>query len=177
MIKDDAKSLISKEKVVLVGGYLPGIYPPGEDDVVSRLLSTAFLKASADDDPEIAKKYDIHIIDVPTTSNPAEIAKQICEFEPVIVAYSVYMWNYDITVQTLEIIKETAPQIRVIMGGPLVSYTSKEFLRDHPLVDVIVCGSGESRFKKLLKRLQASKQMPPKWIQKASKKTPSFSSI
>ena len=32
-----------KTKVILVGIYLPGIYPAAEDDVVSRLLATSFL--------------------------------------------------------------------------------------------------------------------------------------
>ena len=31
------KDYKSKKKVVLVGLYLPGIYPPGKDDVVAGL--------------------------------------------------------------------------------------------------------------------------------------------
>ena len=48
MVEDRGNDISSKERVVLVGGYLPGIYPLGKDDVVSRLLSTAFLLLTED---------------------------------------------------------------------------------------------------------------------------------
>ncbi len=34
--------MMEKTKVLLVVIYMPGIYPSGDDDVVSRLLATAF---------------------------------------------------------------------------------------------------------------------------------------
>jgi radical SAM superfamily enzyme YgiQ (UPF0313 family) len=140
-----------KKKVVLVGGYLPGIYPPGQDDVVSTLLSVGFLKSAADADPEIAAQYDIEIVDAPTTIPPSEIAVRICAMQPDVLAYSCYMWNYDQVVGTLEVVKREFPDVKVIWGGPLVTYTPEDMLRANPGVDVIVCGSGESRFKQLLK--------------------------
>ena len=63
MTADDRQS-VPKPKVVLVGIYLPGIYPAAEDDVVSRLLATSFLKAAAEADPEIYPYFDIEIIDI-----------------------------------------------------------------------------------------------------------------
>lgn len=141
-----------KRKVVIVGIYLPGIYPSGDDEVVSRLLSTSFLKAAAICDPEISAQYDIEILDIPTTANPARIAEQICEHNPSIVAYSVYMWNYDQMAESLKIIKKSHPEVRVILGGPLVTYTPEEVFQKNPGTDIIVCGeAGEMRFKQLLK--------------------------
>jgi radical SAM superfamily enzyme YgiQ (UPF0313 family) len=141
----------AKKKVVLVGLYLPGIYPPGRDDVVAGLLSVALLKGMAEADPDIASKYDIQILDVATTTGISQIAARISELEPDIVAYSVYIWNYDQVVESLNLIKKNQPNLKVIFGGPLVSYTPKEMLIDNPNADVIVCGSGESRFTQLLK--------------------------
>ena len=45
---------IIKRKVVIVGFYLPGIYPAGDDSVVSDLLAPALLKSVSDADPEIS---------------------------------------------------------------------------------------------------------------------------
>tara|TARA_Y100001960_G_scaffold311353_1_gene371834 strand:+ start:3962 stop:5677 length:1716 start_codon:yes stop_codon:yes gene_type:complete len=142
---------LEKKKVVLVGLYLPGIYPPGKDEVVSGLLSNAFLKATAEADPEIKSRYSFDIIDIPTTIEACEIAEKICNLKPDILAYSVYMWNYTQMAESLVLVKDTFPEIKVLLGGPLVTYTPEDMLQKNPLVDVIVCGSGESRFKQLLK--------------------------
>ena len=141
----------SKMKVVLVGGYLPGIYPPGKEDVVAYLLSVGFIKSTADADPEISSRYHIDIVDAPTTNTSAEIAQRICQLRPHILAYSVYMWNFDQVVESLKLVKQSFPEVKVILGGPLVSYTSEEMLKTIPGADIIVCGSGEGRFKQLLK--------------------------
>jgi radical SAM superfamily enzyme YgiQ (UPF0313 family) len=142
---------LEKKKVVLVGLYLPGIYPPGKDEVVSGLLSNAFLKATAEADSEITSRYNFEIIDIPTTIESSEIANKICNLKPDILAYSVYMWNYTQMAESLVLVKDTFPKIKVLLGGPLVTYTPEDMLQKNPLVDVIVCGSGESRFKQLLK--------------------------
>ena len=156
-------SAVAKKNVVLVGLYLAGIYPPGKDDVVSSLLSNAFLRATAEADPEITAKYDFNILDIPTTADSREIAEKICECKPAILAYSVYMWNYTQMVESLSQVKEALPGIKVLLGGPLVTYTPEDMLQKNPLVDVIVCGSGESRFKQLLQcdfSLEALENIP-----------------
>jgi len=140
-----------KKKVILVGLYLPGIYPPGKDDVVAGLLSVSLLKGVAEADPDIASRYDLEIFDIPTTTDPSQIATRICELNPDVVAYSVYMWNYAQVVDSLDLVRETQPNVKVIFGGPLVSYTPKEMLMETPNADIIVCGSGEGRFRQLLR--------------------------
>ena len=52
----------NKKVVVIVGFYLPGIYPSGDYTVVSDLLAPAFLKTAADADPEINAQYEIKIL-------------------------------------------------------------------------------------------------------------------
>ena len=80
-----------------------------------------------------------------------EISAQIREQNPSIIAYSVYMWNYDQMIGSARLVKESLPDVKIILGGPQVSYNSVDVLKDNPQADVIVCGRGESRFKKLLK--------------------------
>jgi radical SAM superfamily enzyme YgiQ (UPF0313 family) len=141
----------SKQKIVIIGLYLPGIYPSGDDSVVSDLLAPAFLKSTADADPEISAQYKIKILNLPTSTDPSEIARQICDLNPSVVAYSVYMWNYSLMEKSSALIKKTRPEIRIILGGPQVTYNSVDVLKSNPQIDLIVCGSGESRFKLLLK--------------------------
>jgi len=142
----------AKKNVLIVGIYMPGIYPSGDDEVVSRLLSTAFLKAAADADPDIAPHYDIQILDIPTTRPPEKIAQDILQKNPDVLAYSAYMWNYDQMSESLMIVKEERPDIWTLLGGPLVTYTSEQIMSHLP-ADVVVCGTnaGELRFRQLLK--------------------------
>jgi|SRR3990167_6479979 len=140
-----------KKNIVIVGLYLPGIYPPGDDSVVSDLLAPAFLKATADANPEIVAQYEIKILNFPTTTEPEKVAQQICDLNPVIVAYSVYLWNYFQMVESSLIVKRSKPETRIVLGGPQVTYNSVDILKENPQVDVIICGSGESRFRSLIK--------------------------
>ena len=141
-----------KKKVLIVGIYMPGIYPSGDDEVVSRLLATAFLKAAADADPDILPYYDIEILDMPTTADPADIAAGILAKNPDVLAYSAYMWNYDQVDASLKIVKDQRPEIWALLGGPLVTYSSQEIMGILP-ADIVVCGTnaGELRFRELLK--------------------------
>ena len=141
-----------KRKVLLVGVYLPGIYPAARDDVVSRLLATSFLKAAADADAEVSAHHDIEILDIETTRSCEEITQAILARAPDILAYSVYMWNYDQVASSLIRVKEARPQVRTILGGPLVTYTPDEVMEDNPDADIVVRGNGgEIRFRELLK--------------------------
>jgi radical SAM superfamily enzyme YgiQ (UPF0313 family) len=141
----------SKKKVVIVGFYLPGVYPSGDESVISDLLAPAFLKTSAETDEEIRAQFSIKILNLPTTLNTREVARRICDENPYIVAYSVYMWNYDQMVESSRIVKELLPETTIVLGGPQVTYNSEDMLDINPQVDIIVCGSGESRFRSLLK--------------------------
>ena len=142
---------INKKVVVIVGFYLPGIYPSGDYTVISDLLAPAFLKTAADADPEIYAQYEIKILNLPTTEDLDSVAHQINDLNPYIVGYSVYMWNYDQMVESASKLKRLSPDIQIMLGGPQVSYNPEEVLKLVPEVDIIVCGSGESRLKQILK--------------------------
>ncbi len=134
-----------KRRVVLISLYLPGIYPSGDDGVVSRLLATSFLKAAALGDPAIATNYDIDILDIPTTCAADEIAERIIKSLPDLVAYSSYIWNYQQIAESMPLVKNDCPDARIVVGGPTVSYTSEDFLRKHPAADIVVCGACSAR--------------------------------
>ena len=80
-----------KRKVVIVGLYLPGIYPRGEDDVVADLLAPAYMKAVVDADPALSRAYDVKVLNLPTTTSKEEIVERICREKPYLAAFSVYI--------------------------------------------------------------------------------------
>ncbi len=148
-----------KEVVAIVGFYLPGIYPAGDDAVVSELLAPALIKATADADSEIAARYDIQRFNFPTTIEMTEATRQICQANPILVAYSVYIWNYTQTMECSRLTKESLGDIPIVMGGPQIMYCAVEEMEKHPQIDVIVHGNGELRFKRLLKEGMTSESL------------------
>jgi radical SAM superfamily enzyme YgiQ (UPF0313 family) len=142
---------MGKKRVVLVGVYLQGIYPRGDNSVEAHLLAPAFLKASADADSEIYERYEIKILNLPASLSAEQITSRILSEHPHIIGYSVYIWNYDLIHESTKIAHRMGPAVCIIWGGPQISYNSVEVMKMNPGVDVIVCGSGETRFKLLLK--------------------------
>lgn len=142
---------MEKKKVVLFSAYVPGVYPRGDFSVAVDLLAPAVLKAAADNDVGIVENYDIRILNFPTSKSSKEIAKQILKEKPEILGCSVYIWNYDLISESSKLIREANPDIRIIWGGPQVSFNSHDTIEKNPWVDIIVCGSGETIFKMLLR--------------------------
>ena len=143
---------MKKEKVIVTSSYIPGIYPPGEDKVVVDLLAPAFLKSSADADPEISSRYDTEVLYSRTDVSAEDLTKKILEKNPSVVGYSTYLWNYNQAIQSSELVRRLSPNTKIIFGGPQVSYGNQtDVLKENPSIDVIVDGSGELVFKRLLK--------------------------
>lgn len=142
---------MDKKTIIIIGLYLPGIYPKGDDSVATDLLAPAVLKATADADPEISSSCEIKILSLPVTTNLEKLAKNIYDENPFIVAYSVYIWNYYSVIENSKYVKKILSETKIIFGGPQVTYMPVEVLKDNPQVDIVVYGSGERKFKLLLK--------------------------
>ena len=89
-----------KKKIVILSFYLPGIYPQGDDSVVLNLLAPAYLKAALDSEKKLSEKYETVILDITTETNQEEILKRIDNENPSIVAYSVYIWNFEQSIES-----------------------------------------------------------------------------
>jgi len=70
---------------------LVGIYPRGDDSAVAQLLAPAFLKSSAETDPEICARYDIQILNLPITLTAEEMVQRILNESPSVIGFSTYI--------------------------------------------------------------------------------------
>lgn len=66
-----------------------------------------------------------------------------------LVAFSCYIWNIEKTLKIIRNIKKAKPDVKILLGGPEVSYDVEDFLTQHPEVDLIVAGEGEIAFQKM----------------------------
>ena len=77
------------------------------------------------------------------SQEPYEILKWLHVYDYDVVAFSVYIWNSRQVKEILGDIKKVLPNIRVLLGGPEVSYNPEWWLENYPSVDYIVSGGGE----------------------------------
>ena len=54
-------------------------------------------------------------------------------------------------------IKKIDPEIKIVLGGPEVSYDPEEFLNNEPWIDAIILGEGEVSFWELMNSWEVSK--------------------
>ncbi len=65
------------------------------------------------------------------------------------VCFSTYIWNVEPILRTAGNLKKVAPEVRILLGGPEVSYEPESFLALHPFIDGIITGEGEETVFKL----------------------------
>ncbi len=87
-------------------------------------------------------KSKTRIIEFTIHERPIDIAEKLLQNQPQIIGFSIYIWNVKETTQTIALIREIAPDVTVIVGGPEVSHPP-----DLPsvcdLVNYVVTGPGE----------------------------------
>lgn len=110
-------------------------------------LGLRYLKAN------MAELYDAtEIHEFTIQQSPEEIVEQIVALSPSIVGFGVYIWNIEETTKIVQTLKALRPQIKIILGGPEVSYEYEE----QPIVksaDFLITGWGDVSFPALCREL------------------------
>ncbi|PKL18772.1 MAG: hypothetical protein CVV49_04310 [Spirochaetae bacterium HGW-Spirochaetae-5] len=98
------------------------------------------------------KDLDIQtIITEFTISESADkIISDLKSIKPDFLAVSVYIWNSALVKEILENIKLSLPELKIVLGGPEVSYNSIEWLSTFNGIDYIITGGGEAAFRELV---------------------------
>lgn len=73
------------------------------------------------------------------------IVNQIYKKQVDVVCFSCYIWNIEMTLEIVSILKKVNKNIKIILGGPEVTYSVDEIFANNP-VDIIVMGEGEESF-------------------------------
>jgi radical SAM superfamily enzyme YgiQ (UPF0313 family) len=77
-----------------------------------------------------------------------EVVERLLARSPRIVGFGVYIWNVEETTKIVAMLKRVAPQVKVVLGGPEVSYetNAQEIVR---LADYVITGWGDITFPQL----------------------------
>lgn len=107
-------------------------------------LAVYSLQAYAD--PE---KEDVSIAEFTINNEKDYILEEIYRRKPDILCFSVYIWNLDYVESTAREFHKLCPRVPIWVGGPEVSFETKEFLNEHPYITGIMIGEGEETFREL----------------------------
>ncbi len=93
-------------------------------------------------------QQDCEIKEFTINTRAIDIVEQLLQSKPEIVGFGVYIWNVIETAAVISQLKAVAPEIKIILGGPEVSYEIEE----QPIVqfaDYILTGAADLTFRKL----------------------------
>lgn len=82
-----------------------------------------------------------------TISESAEkISKEVSLIKPDLLGISVYIWNAPLVKKIIKTVKSSLPELKIVLGGPEVSYNSAEWIAEFNEIDCVIAGGGESAF-------------------------------
>lgn len=107
-------------------------------------LAIRYLKAS------VKPQFDPEIVEY-TIKDPAfNIVSDLFQKRPDVIGFSCYIWNIEETIRVIKMLKTVLPNVKIVLGGPEVSYDVHDWLKKYEDIDFIVMGEGEVSFKELL---------------------------
>lgn len=79
--------------------------------------------------------------------------------EPEVIAFSVYLWNRRQTLELADALVTARPGLKIVIGGPEVSFEGPDLLKKHFGISALIRGEGELPLHGLLEAWQ--QDLPP----------------
>jgi radical SAM superfamily enzyme YgiQ (UPF0313 family) len=119
---------------------------------IHTCLAIRYLKAFSGD------RFAIELAEY-TIKDPAmHIVSDLFGRRPDVIGFSCYIWNIEETIAVVRMLRKVLPDVKIVLGGPEVSYDTEYWMRRVPEVDFIVMGEGEETFDHLLSELATTRK-------------------
>lgn len=99
------------------------------------------------------------VVEGTVNESQQNIVNRITEKSPDVVSFCCYIWNITAVKEVAQKIKAVLPDIKLVFGGPEVSYCAKEFFKTLKIADYVISGEGEYPFSYLLNCLCENKKI------------------
>jgi radical SAM superfamily enzyme YgiQ (UPF0313 family) len=90
---------------------------------------------------------------------PLDIAEVLLAQNPRIIGFGIYIWNVGPTAEVISAIKRVRPDIKIILGGPEVSYETEE-QEIVQLADHVITGEADLKFAEVCRALLGRAELP-----------------
>ena len=103
------------------------------------------------------------LLEFDINQRPLDIAEVLLAQNPQIIGLGVYIWNVAETTEVVAAIKRVRPEVKIILGGPEVSFEvdQQEIVR---LADYVITGEADLKFRELCEQLLKNEKPPLKII-------------
>ncbi len=116
---------------------------------------SGILHSFAETNPVIAANYEFAPYVFYMDSLPTVLRQY--DRKPDVAAFSVSMWNEQLSLQVAAEVKARWPDALVVFGGPQVPHDPTGYMKRFPFIDVSIRAEGEEAFSATLERLLESR--------------------
>jgi radical SAM superfamily enzyme YgiQ (UPF0313 family) len=92
------------------------------------------------------------LLEFDINQRPLDIVEVLLAREPKIIGFGIYIWNVTETLEVITAIKRVRPEIKIILGGPEVSYETE----GQPIVELadhVITGEADLKFAEVCAKL------------------------
>jgi radical SAM superfamily enzyme YgiQ (UPF0313 family) len=93
--------------------------------------------------------YDCIIKEFSINDRLEKVVEEIMSERPDIAAFSCYVWNIEYIKQLVALIKLIDSSVKILYGGPEVSYNSENFMKSF-MGEYLIEGEGEDAYRELI---------------------------
>lgn len=106
-----------------------------------------------------ANSFEMEIKEFTINQKIEYITDEIISTKAELICFSCYIWNVEYINEIIYILKTASPNIKILLGGPEVSYEIEAVMQSNPLIDFIIFGEGEISFKEFLVAINENKAL------------------
>ncbi len=101
--------------------------------------------------------YDLEIKEFTINQQLDYILGEILDANAQIICFSCYIWNIEYVKEIAYVLKSSTLGIKILFGGPEVSFETEKLMKEESYVDYIIFGEGELTFSEFIKEINSSK--------------------
>lgn len=103
-------------------------------------------------------EHNVKIIEYTIKESLDVIVNELLNENPDVLGFSCYIWNIEPILEIIEKLRVVRPDIKIILGGPEVSFDGVKYLDFG--VEVVIQGEGEFVFWEYVKQIESNNYIP-----------------